>query len=300
MDKKRLRIAIQKSGRLADDSMALLRAAGLSISRSKDGLFYRVENLPVDLLLVRDDDIPRLIADGIVDLGIVGRNVLEEYDESNGGGPGAAKCNGKIMYCLGFSKCRLAIALPEQAAYASPKDLKGLRIATTYPALLGRFLKSAGIEAEIVAMHGSVEVAPRLGVADAICDLVATGSTLEANGLKAVETVLECEALLVGTGQPITPEKQQIQERLLARIDGVLASQETKYIMLNAPLSALPDIRKLLPGSAAPTVIPLEGSAGMVAVHAVCRESVFWETLEDLKGAGASAILVVPIEKMMV
>lgn len=299
MDKKRLRIAVQKSGRLADDSMSLLRAAGLSISRSKDGLFYRVENLPIDLLLVRDDDIPRLIGDGIADLGIVGRNVLEEYDEANGG-PGAGKTDGKVLYSLGFSKCRLAIAVPEQTGYTSPESLSGLRIATTYPALLNRFLKTAGIEAEIVGMHGSVEVAPRLGVADAICDLVATGSTLEANGLKAVETILECEALLVGTGKPITAEKQQIQDRLMARIDGVLASRETKYIMLNAPLSALPDIKKLLPGSAAPTVIPLEGSADMVAVHAVCRESVFWETLEDLKGAGASAILVVPIEKMMV
>ena len=299
MDKKRLRIAIQKSGRLADDSMALLWAAGLSISRSKDGLFYRVENLPVDLLLVRDDDIPRLIGDGIADLGIVGRNVLEEYDEANGG-PGTAKSDGKVLYSLGFSKCRLAIAVPEQTGYTSAESLAGLRIATTYPGLLNRFLKAGGIEAEIVAMHGSVEVAPRLGLADAICDLVATGATLEANGLKAVETILECEALLVGTGKPITTEKQQIQDRLLARIDGVLASRETKYIMLNAPLSALPDIRKLLPGSAAPTVIPLEGSADMVAVHAVCRESVFWETLEDLKGAGASAILVVPIEKMMV
>lgn len=300
MDKKRLRIAIQKSGRLADDSLSLLRAAGLSISRSKDGLFYRVENLPVDLLLVRDDDIPRLIGDGIVDLGIVGRNVLEEYDAINGGGPGGGKSDGKILYSLGFSKCRLAIAVLDSTDYSSPESLAGLRIATTYPGLLDRFLKIEGIEAEIVGMHGSVEVAPRLGVADAICDLVATGSTLEANGLKAVETVLECEALLVGTSKPITSEKQQIQERLLARIDGVLASRETKYIMLNAPLSALPDIRKLLPGSAAPTVIPLEGGADMVAVHAVCRESVFWETLEDLKDAGASAILVVPIEKMMV
>lgn len=295
MDKKRLRIAIQKSGRLADDSMALLRGAGLSISRSKDGLFYRVENLPVDLLLVRDDDIPRLIGDGIADLGIVGRNVLEEYDEANDSGPAS-----KIIYALGFSRCRLAIATPEQFDYSSPKDLNGLRIATTYPGLLRRFLEAQAVEAEIVGMHGSVEVAPRLGVADVICDLVATGSTLEANGLKAVETVLECEALLVGTGKPITPEKQQIQDRLLARIDGVLASRETKYIMLNAPLSALPEIKKLLPGSGSPTVIPLEGSDEMVAVHAVCRESVFWETLEDLKGAGASAILVVPIEKMMV
>lgn len=295
MDKKRLRIAIQKSGRLADDSMALLRGAGLSISRSKDGLFYRVENLPVDLLLVRDDDIPRLIGDGIADLGIVGRNVLEEYDEANDSGPAS-----KIIYALGFSRCRLAIATPEQFDYSSPKDLNGLRIATTYPGLLRRFLEAQAVEAEIVGMHGSVEVAPRLGVADVICDLVATGSTLEANGLKAVETVLECEALLVGTSKPITPEKQQIQDRLLARIDGVLASRETKYIMLNAPLSALPEIKKLLPGSGSPTVIPLEGSDEMVAVHAVCRESVFWETLEDLKGAGASAILVVPIEKMMV
>lgn len=294
MDRNRLRIAIQKSGRLADSSLDLLRSAGLEISGSKDGLFYRVEDLPIDLLLVRDDDIPGLVGDGVAELGIVGLNVHAEYKASNGG-----KTPALPIKPLGFSKCRLAIAVPENRPYESAADLQGLRIATSYPGLLRKFLAEAGVEAHIVAMNGSVEVAPRLDIADVICDLVSTGSTLEANGLKAVETILESEAVLIGTARPQTGEKRRTRERLLTRIDGVLASVATKYIMLNAPLASLPQIKKLLPGANAPTVIPLDGSDGIVAVHAVCRESVFWETMEQLKAAGASAILVVPIEKMM-
>lgn len=294
MDKNRLRIAIQKSGRLADKSLELLRSAGLNIAKSKDGLYYRVRDLPIDLLLVRDDDIPALVGDGVAELGIVGLNVLEEYNANNGDKPVA-----KVIKRLGYSRCRLALAVPQAMAYKSVSDLKGLRIATSYAGLLGKFLAGAGIDARIVAMKGSVEVAPRLAVADVICDLVSTGSTLEANGLKAVETIMESEAVLIGTARELSAEKAKTSARLLTRFDGVLASAETKYIMLNAPLSALPKIKALLPGAGAPTVMPLEGSEGNVAVHAVCRESVFWETMEQLKEAGASAILVVPIEKMM-
>ncbi len=294
MDKNRLRIAIQKSGRLADKSLELLRSAGLNIAKSKDGLYYRVRDLPIDLLLVRDDDIPALVGDGVAELGIVGLNVLEEYNANNGDKPVA-----KVIKRLGYSRCRLALAVPQAMAYESVSDLGGLRIATTYAGLLGKFLDQAGIDARIVAMKGSVEVAPRLAVADVICDLVSTGSTLEANGLKAVETIMESEAVLIGTALELSAEKAKTSARLLTRFDGVLASAETKYIMLNAPLSALPKIKALLPGAGAPTVMPLEGSDGNVAVHAVCRESVFWETMEQLKEAGASAILVVPIEKMM-
>lgn len=294
MDKNRLRIAIQKSGRLADKSLELLRSAGLNIAKSKDGLYYRVRDLPIDLLLVRDDDIPALVGDGVAELGIVGLNVLEEYNANNGDKPVA-----KVIKRLGYSRCRLALAVPQAMAYESISDLKGLRIATSYAGLLGKFLAGAGIDARIVAMKGSVEVAPRLAVADVICDLVSTGSTLEANGLKAVETIMESEAVLIGTARELSAEKAKTSARLLTRFDGVLASAETKYIMLNAPLSALPKIKALLPGAGAPTVMPLEGSEGNVAVHAVCRESVFWETMEQLKEAGASAILVVPIEKMM-
>ncbi len=294
MDRKRLRIAIQKSGRLADSSLDLLRSAGLEISRSRDGLYYRVEDLPIDLLLVRDDDIPGLVGDGIAELGIVGLNVHAEYNAANGAKPAALP-----IKPLGFSKCRLVIAVPENRPYESAADLQGLRIATSYPGLLKKFLAGAGVEARIVAMNGSVEVAPRLEIADVICDLVSTGSTLEANGLKAVETILESEAMMIGTAQAQTGEKKRTRDRLLTRIDGVLASVATKYIMLNAPVASLPEIKKLLPGANAPTVIPLDGSDDIVAVHAVCRESVFWETMEQLKAAGASAILVVPIEKMM-
>lgn len=295
MDKNRLRIAIQKSGRLADKSLELLRAAGLTISKSKDGLYYRVRDLPIDLLLVRDDDIPSLVGDGVAELGIVGQNVLEEYNANNGDKPAA-----RVIRELGYSRCRLALAVPQGMAYESAADLAGMRIATTYAGLLGKFLGEAGIDAKIVAMKGSVEVAPRLAVADVICDLVSTGSTLEANGLKAVETIMESEAVLIGTAGELSGEKAKTSARLLTRFEGVLASAETKYIMLNAPVSALPEIRALLPGAGAPTVMPLEGSDENVAVHAVCRESVFWETMEQLKAAGASAILVVPIEKMMV
>lgn len=295
MDKNRLRIAIQKSGRLADKSLELLRAAGLTISKSKDGLYYRVRDLPIDLLLVRDDDIPSLVGDGVAELGIVGLNVLEEYNALNGEKPPA-----KVIKSLGYSRCRLALAVPEGMTYESAADLAGLRIATTYAGLLGKFLETEGIDAKIVAMKGSVEVAPRLAVADVICDLVSTGSTLEANGLKAVETIMESEAVLISTTRDISSEKEQISTRLLTRFEGVLASAETKYIMLNAPMASLPEIKALLPGAGAPTVMPLEGSDENVAVHAVCRESVFWETMEQLKAAGASAILVVPIEKMMI
>jgi ATP phosphoribosyltransferase len=204
-----------------------------------------------------------------------------------------------VIKRLGYSRCRLALAVPQAMAYESVSDLQGLRIATTYAGLLGKFLADAEIDAQIVAMKGSVEVAPRLALADVICDLVSTGATLEANGLKAVETVMESEAVLIGTSRDFSDEKAGTSARLLTRIDGVLASAETKYIMLNAPLSALPKIKALLPGAGAPTVMPLEGCDDKVAVHAVCRESVFWETMEQLKEAGASAILVVPIEKMM-
>jgi ATP phosphoribosyltransferase len=294
MDRKRLRIAIQKSGRLADSSLDLLRSAGLAISKSKDGLYYRAEDLPIDLMLVRDDDIPRLVDDGVAELGIVGLNVLGEYNAANG-----VKTPARPIKSLGFSKCRLAIAVPESASYDSIADLEGLRIATSYTGLLRDFLLDQGTKAHIVAMRGSVEVAPRLDIADAICDLVSTGSTLEANGLKEVQTVLESEAVLIGTKQPQILEKQQTHDRFLKRIVGVLEATETKYVMLNAPASALSQIKDLLPGADAPTVIPLDDRGEMIAVHAVCRESVFWETMEQLKAVGASSVLVLPIEKMM-
>lgn len=295
MDPDRLRIAVQKTGRLVDESLALLRGAGLAISRSKDGLYYRAENLPVDVLLVRDDDIPRLVGDGVAELGIVGSNVVEESRASNGDRPGVEQ-----LLPLGFAKCHLSVAAPEGKRLSRPDDLSGLRIATSYPGLLREYLAKSGLSAKIVKMEGSVEVAPRLGVAEAICDLVSTGATLEANSLTEIDRLIDCEALLIGTQQQIPTAKRELADRLLSRLKGVLASVETKYIMLNAPVASLSEVKALLPGADAPTVIPLDGRDDRVAVHAVCKESVFWETMERLKAAGASAILVVPIEKMLI
>lgn len=287
----RLRIAVQKSGRLAERSLDLMRDAGLRVIKGNNDLLYRVENYPIDLLRVRDDDIPTFVADGVCDLGVVGENVLEE---GRNGGPVA-----EVVMPLGFGRCTLKIAAPEGLAYAGPGSLNGLRIATSYPRVLGRYLAREGVEAEIVTMRGAVEVAPRLKLAHAICDLVSTGATLEANGLAARDTVLESQAVLVRS--PVVPEPAlaDLLDSVIERMVGVVSSQGAKYVMLNAPRTALDEITRLLPGAGAPTILPLSGRDDAVAVHAVCQEAVFWETLEQLKAAGASAILVLPIEKMM-
>jgi ATP phosphoribosyltransferase len=286
----RLRIAVQKSGRLADRSLRLIEDAGLRIMKGANDLLYRVENAPIDLLRVRDDDIPIFVADGVADFGIVGLNVLEERTTK--------RAPVKVM-ALGFGRCELKIAVPEANAYAGPASLAGLRIATSYPGILSRFLRENDVRAEIVTMRGAVEVAPRLKMAQAICDLVSTGATLEANGLVAVETVLRSEAVLVRSPAPCAAALAATADSLVQRFKGVVASQGAKYVMMNAPRSVLPLISEILPGADAPTVTPLAGRDDAVAVHAVCQESVFWETLERLKAAGASAILVLPIEKMM-
>jgi ATP phosphoribosyltransferase len=291
MTASRLHIAIQKSGRLAEKSLDLLRTAGYRLTKAAGDLAYSADNAPLDLWCVRDDDIPTFVADGVADVGIVGRNVLAE-------GAGARGALEEVM-ALGFGRCRLSIAAPKGFAYEGPGSLNGLRIATTYPNLLRTFLSSAGVSAEIVTLRGSVEVAPRLKLAEAICDLVSTGATLEANGLVAVDTILESEAVLVRRPGTLAPDLEHQLESLVARCRGVIASQDAKYVMMNAPRAALPRIAEILPGAASPTVIPLAGREDIVAVHVVSQESVFWETLEALKGAGASSILVLSIEKMM-
>ena len=287
----RLRIAVQKSGRLAERSLDLVRDAGLRVIKGNNDLLYRIENYPIDLLRVRDDDIPTFVADGVCDLGIVGENVLEEVKN---GGP-----NAEVVMPLGFGRCTLKIATPTGLDYAGPSSLQGLRIATSYPKILRRFLDEAGVDADIVTMRGAVEVAPRLKLAAAICDLVSTGATLEANGLSARETVLDSQAVLIKS--PTAPEAglQHLLDSIVERMAGVVSSQGAKYVMLNAPRAALDRIAALLPGAGSPTVMPLSGRDDAVAVHAVCQEAVFWETLEKLKAEGASAILVLPIEKMM-
>ena len=292
-DGARLHIAIQKSGRLSELSRALLRDAGLRIQNGKNELAARVENYPADLMFVRDDDIPTFVADGVCELGIVGQNVLQEY------ALGQSERRVEEVARLGFGRCSLKVAAPESLNFFTLKMLEGQRIATSYPNLLGRFLRSHGVTAEIVTMRGAVELAPRLGIARFICDLVSTGATLDANGLAPVADVFDSEAVLIRTRKPLDAAHKDKVDALMTRIDGVIATTESKYIVLNAPETAVAAITQILPGAEAPTVVPLVGRPGHVAVQAVCQESVFWETLEELKGAGASAILVMPIEKMM-
>ncbi|MFT4089732.1 MAG: ATP phosphoribosyltransferase [Asticcacaulis sp.] len=292
MTTPRLRIAVQKSGRLADRSLELIAGAGLRVLKGVNELLYRIENQPIDLLRVRDDDIPTFVADGVAELGIVGYNVLAEHFPD-------ADLESQIVQRLGFGKCTLKIAVPNDAVYEGPQSLEGKRIATSYPNILGKWLKSHGVNATIVEMRGAVEVAPRMKIAHAICDLVSTGATLEANGMKATDLVLSSEAVLIKAPHAPPAELEHIYDMVVHRFDGVTASAGAKYVMLNAPREHLDEIIHLIPGADAPTIMPLAGRDDAVAVHAVCQENVFWDTLDKLKSAGASAILVLPIEKMM-
>lgn len=292
-DRTRLHIALQKSGRLSDSSRDLLRDAGFRIQSGKNSLTARIENFAAELMFVRDDDIPTFVSDGVCEFGIVGQNVLEEFSAE------LDEPAYEVLAELGFGRCSLKVAGPEGAPYEGLQSLAGQRIATSYPRLVQRFLDQNGIDAMVVKMNGAVELAPRLQIANFVCDLVSTGATLEANGLKAFETVLDSQAVLIRTRKPLDEGREKIAGQLLTRIDGVLATKESKYIMMNAPSEALREITAILPGAEAPTIVPLHGRPGHFAVHAVCQESVFWETLQKLKSAGASAILVVPIEKMM-
>jgi ATP phosphoribosyltransferase len=294
---QRIKIAVQKSGRLTDHSLDLLERCGLKFTQSKDQLFCYGENMPVDLLLVRDDDIPGLVSDDVCDLGIVGLNVVGE--KRLGLERAGKDARFDQVFELDFGHCRLSIAAPEEAEYLNVGSLQNTRIATSYIETLTDFLQRNAINAEIVYFSGAVEIAPKLGKADFICDLVSSGATLKANHMREVATVLDSEAVIIQTREPLSTLKQDWVNRILQRLDGVLQVRESKYIMLHAPRDALERISALLPGSEYPTVIPLEGSGDKVAVHAVCRETVFWETLENLKAAGASSLLVLPVEKML-
>jgi len=294
---QRIKIAVQKSGRLTDHSIDLLERCGLKLTRSKDQLICYGENMPIDLLLVRDDDIPGLVGEDVCDLGIVGLNVVEEKRltrQSEG-----RETLFKQVFELDFGHCRLSLAAPESTNYEGLASLENTRIATSYVRLLTQYLKKNSIQAEAVYFSGAVEIAPKLGRAEYICDLVSTGGTLKANGLREVETLMDSEAVVIQTQKPLSADKQALVDKILQRLDGVLQVRESKYIMLHAPKAALAEIRDLLPGSEAPTVLRLDGSDDKVAVHAVCRENVFWETLENLKAAGASSLLVLPVEKML-
>ncbi|GAA0860123.1 ATP phosphoribosyltransferase [Aliiglaciecola litoralis] len=296
-DSKRLRIAVQKKGRLSDESIALLKAIGIKLQIRDRLLIAHSTNQPIDLLLVRDDDIPGLVMDGVVDLGFIGENELEEKmlerQKSN------KSYAFETLRRLDYGGCQLSIAVPNEFDYQGLESLNGLKIATTYPFLLERYFENNNINAQSVMLTGSVEVAPRAGVADAICDLVSTGATLEANGLREEVVIFESKAVLIQRDGELSEQKQALVNRMLPRIDGVMQAKESKYIMLHAPKARLQQVKDLLPGAENPTVLPLANSDESVAVHVVSSETLFWETMEKLKALGCSSILVMPIEKMM-
>ena len=292
----RLRIAIQKSGRLSEPARALLASSGLSWRESRDKLFCYGESLPVDLLLVRDDDIPGLIAEGVCDLGIVGRNVLREFvsEREESGKPAAFR----EWRALGFGGCRLSIAVPDAWDWQGPAQLAGKRIATTYPNQLRAWLRTQNVQADIVMLNGSVEIAPRLGQADAICDLVSSGATLAANQLKPVLDILQSEAVLAGPAQPFADARADLADLLLRRMDGVLRIRDSKLLMFQAPREAVNELLQLLPDAEPPTVCAVDG-ADTLALQALCHGAMTWQRLEDLKRAGARGLMVLPVERML-
>ncbi|WP_241574617.1 ATP phosphoribosyltransferase [Rosenbergiella nectarea] len=297
LDNTRLRIAMQKSGRLSDESRELLTRCGIKINLQQQRLIAFAENMPIDILRVRDDDIPGLVMDGVVDLGIIGENVLEEEvltRRAQGEDPQLS-----ILRRLDFGGCRLSLAMPADSVYTGPECLDTKRIATSYPHLLKKYFDSKGLTFKSCLLNGSVEVAPRAGLSDAICDLVSTGATLEANGLREVDVIYRSKAVLIQRAGQLSDDKQALVDRLMTRIQGVIQARESKYIMMHAPSEKLEQIIDLLPGAERPTVLPLAGDQSRLALHMVSSETLFWETMEKLKALGASSILVLPIEKMM-
>lgn len=294
-DEQRLKLAIQKSGRLADRSLALLEQCGIDLLKSKDQLFCKSDNFPLDVFFVRDDDIPTFVASGTCHIGIIGENVLcDEQLTLNDNKISAIE----VIEKLGFGRCRLSIAAPHAFDYTGIQSLDGKRIATSYKGLLSQYLDARGIKCELISMQGAVEIAPRIDMADAICDLVSTGSTLAMNGLTEVETIFESQSVLV-RNPTIGSDIEAILGRFLLRLKGVQAAQSSKYVMLHSPVDKLDGVKAVLPGTETPTILSLQGRDDLVAVHAVCNEGIFWNTMEDLKAAGARSILVLPIEKML-
>lgn len=280
-----IRLAIQKSGRLSEKSHELIDECDIHYSKSSRGLRTLAANFPIEFLYLRDDDIPEYVADGVADIGIVGENVVVEKQKPV-----------EIRERLGFSKCRLSLAVPKDRNYNGPQDLHGMSIATSYPVILRQFLAQHNVPAKAHVISGSVEIAPSIGLADAICDIVSTGSTLLSNGLKEVEQIFKSEAVLIAT-PGLTNEKRAILEKLLLRIRAVQRAQNYRYIMMNSPNDRVDDVIALLPGLKSPTVVPLAIS-NWSALHTVVNEDVFWETIEKLKELGVEGILVIPIEKM--
>lgn len=282
-----LRIAIQKSGRLSEKSVSLLKEAGISMTNGERKLIAVSGSFPLEVLYLRDDDIPQYVKDGVADIGIVGENVFEEKGSDI-----------EIIERLGFSRCRLSLALPKQERYSGPEYFNGKKIATSYPVILKRFLDEKGVQAEIHEISGSVEIAPGIGLADGIFDIVSSGSTLISNGLSEVEVVMKSEAVIIGRSD-LNSNKMKILNDLIFRIRSVLAATNNKYILLNAPNEKLDEIISLIPGMKSPTVMPL-ADAGWSSVHSVLSESEFWQIIDKLRSLGAQGILVIPIEKMII
>lgn len=283
---RKLRLAIQKQGRLSDGSTELLKSCGIGFSNGFGKLRSEAFGFPLEIFFLRDDDIPQYVADGVADAGIVGRNVLDE-----------SPLEMRVEEDLGFGRCRLSIAIGKEVEYTSISDIDGMRIATSYPRILRKFLDAANVTADIHSISGSVEIAPSIGLADAVCDLVSSGSTLFSNGLREVETVLNSEAVLIARDD-VDVESRAILDTLLFRIRSVLAARANKYIMLNARAERVAAIAEILPGIKSPTVMPL-ADPGWVSMHSVIGETDFWDVLDNLKNAGAEGILVLPIAQMI-
>jgi ATP phosphoribosyltransferase len=284
---EKLKIAVQKSGRLHDGSMKLLKECGIEVSNGNNQLRVTAANFPIEVFFLRDDDIPEYVQDAVADIGFVGENVVAESNKET-----------DTIEKLGFGKCRLSIAVPKNGTFESISDLNGKKIATSYPFILSKFLNEKNITASIHEISGSVEIAPRIGLADAICDLVSSGSTLFTNELKEIETILFSEAVLI-SNQSLSTEKKIILESLLFRIRSVKKARNNKYVLLNAPNDKLDTICSLLPGMKSPTILPL-AEGGWSSVHSVISENDFWNVIEKLKANGAQGILIIPIEKMIV
>lgn len=282
----KIRIAIQKSGRLNEDSLQILKDCGISIDNGKDQLKASSRNFPMEVFYLRNGDIPQYLRDGVVDIAIIGENVLVEKGEYI-----------TIVEKLGFSKCKVSLAVPKSFKYSSVEDFEGKRIATSYPNTVQNYLKEKGVKADLHIISGSVEIAPNIGLADAICDIVSSGSTLFKNGLKEVEVMLNSEAVLA-VSPAITMERKELLKKLQFRIQSVLRARKSKYVLLNAPNDKLENVLKLLPGMRSPTVLPL-AEEGWSSVHTVIDKDTFWEVIDELKKAGAEGILVCPIEKMV-
>ncbi|MDN3690259.1 ATP phosphoribosyltransferase [Cyclobacterium jeungdonense] len=282
-----IRIAVQKSGRLSEESLKLIKECGIKFYNGTGKLKSTATNFPVEFLFLRDDDIPGYVADGVADLGIVGENELVEKNKEV-----------TILKKLGFSKCRLSLAIPKGEEYPGVGYFEGKNIATSYPKILGDYLKLKQVHAEIHEISGSVEIAPSIGLAEGICDIVSSGSTLMMNGLKEVEEIFQSEAVLI-RNNGLSVEKHQIVEKLLFRMDAVQKGKKNKYVLLNAPNASLDKIISLIPGMRSPTILPLAEN-GWSSVHSVISEDQFWENIEELRAAGAQGILVIPIEKMVI